>query len=263
MPTTLLVIDSFTDKPFGGNPAAVCILDGPADETWMKGVAREMNLAETAFLHRVSNAFSLRWLTPAVEVTLCGHATLAAAFALWQEGILKPGEIARFQTLSGELVCRCEGEWITMDFPAVPCEASPAPKGLSEALDCELAYCGYNGMDYLVEVANAEVLRGLKPNLTTLSTLPMRGLIITSRSEVAEFDFISRFFAPAVGVSEDPVTGSAHCALGPYWQPKLGKSDFTAYQASERGGVVKLSVMGDRVLLRGQAVMMSRVELLH
>lgn len=263
MPTTLHVIDAFTDKPFGGNPAAICILDEPADEKWMQLVAREMNHAETAFLHPIDGGLSLRWFTPTVEVKLCGHATLAAAFVLWETGALKPGEAARFQTLSGELICQRDGDWITMDFPAVPCEACSAPEGLAEALGCELAYCGSNGMDYLVEVTNADVLRGLKPNLTALAIFPVRGVIVTSRSDVPEFDFISRFFAPAAGVSEDPVTGSAHCALGPYWQPKLGKSDFTAYQASERGGLVKLSVTGDRVLLGGQAVMMSRVQLLH
>lgn len=263
MTTTLYVIDAFTDKPFCGNPAAVCVLDEPADETWMKLVAREMNLSETAFLHPIEDGFSLRWLTPAVEVKLCGHATLAAAFLLWETGVLSPDQAARFHTLSGWLTCRRDGGWIEMDFPAVVCEPCDAPQGVAEALGCEPISCGFNGMDYLVEVASEKVLRGLNPNLSVLSLIPVRGVIVTSRSDAPEFDFISRFFAPAAGVNEDPVTGSAHCALGPYWQPKLGKSDFTAYQTSERGGVVKLSVKGDRVLLRGQAVMMSRVELLH
>ena len=263
MSQTFHIIDAFTDKPFGGNPAAVCLLEHPADETWMKLVAREMNLSETAFLHPIEGGFSLRWLTPAVEVKLCGHATLASAFTLWETGVLKPNEAARFQTLSGWLTCRSEGEWIAMDFPAKSCEPCAAPTGLAEALGCELIACGLNGMDYLVEVANETVLRGLKPNFTALSVLPVRGVIVTCRSESPEHDFLSRFFAPAAGVNEDPVTGSAHCALGPYWQAKLGKADFTAYQASERGGIVKLSVQGERVLLRGQAVMMSRVELMH
>jgi predicted PhzF superfamily epimerase YddE/YHI9 len=229
----------------------------------MKLVAREMNLSETAFLHPIDGGFSLRWLTPAVEVKLCGHATLAAAFALWETGLLSPDQEARFYTLSGWLTCRRDGSWIEMDFPAVVCETCAAPQVLSEALSCELVNCGFNGMDYLVELASERVLRGLKPNLMTLSMLPVRGVIVTSPSDTPEFDFVSRFFAPAAGVNEDPVTGSAHCALGPYWQPKLGKSDFTAFQASERGGLVKVSVRGDRVLLRGQAVLMSRVELLH
>jgi PhzF family phenazine biosynthesis protein len=263
MPTTLHIIDAFTAQPFGGNPAAVCLLDTPPDEAWMKLVAREMNLSETAFLHPIDGGFSLRWLTPAVEVKLCGHATLAAAFALWEMGVLPPEQEARFHTLSGWLRCRRDGGWIEMDFPAVVCEPCEAPLGLAEALGCELLACGFNGMDYLVEVTSEQVLRGLKPNFTALSTLPVRGVIATCRSETGEHDFVSRFFAPAAGVNEDPVTGSAHCALGPYWHAKLGKSDLSAYQASERGGLVQLSVKGDRVLLRGQAVMMSRLELLR
>jgi PhzF family phenazine biosynthesis protein len=263
MPTTLHIVDAFTDKPFGGNPAAVCLLKKAADETWMKQVAREMNLSETAFLHPIEGGFSLRWLTPSIEVKLCGHATLASAFALWETGVLTAVEKARFHTLSGWLTCQREGDWIAMDFPAVACQACIAPEGLSDALGCELVACGLNGMDYLVEVANETVLRELKPNFTALSVLPVRGIIVTCRSESTDHDFLSRFFAPAAGVNEDPVTGSAHCALGPYWQSKLHRSDFTAYQASERGGRVKLRVEGERVILRGQAVMMSKVELRH
>jgi PhzF family phenazine biosynthesis protein len=261
--TTLHIIDAFTDKPFSGNPAAVCLSAKPADDAWMKLVAREMNLSETAFLHPVEGGFSLRWLTPAVEVKLCGHATLASAFTLWETGVLETHERARFHTLSGWLTCRRADDWIEMDFPAKVCEPSPAPDGLADALGCEPLACGLNGMDYLVEVADEMVLRGLKPNFAALAALPVRGVIVTCRSESPEFDFISRFFAPAAGVNEDPVTGSAHCALGPYWQEKLGRSDFTAYQASERGGIVKVGVRGERVLLRGQAVMMGKVELKH
>jgi PhzF family phenazine biosynthesis protein len=150
-----------------------------------------------------------------------------------------------------------------MDFPAKATEPCVAPAGLSAALGAELQWVGSNGMDYLVELAEETMLRALRPDFTTLSELPVRGVIATSRSDSAKFDFLSRFFAPTVGVNEDPVTGSAHCALGPYWQLKLGKSDFTAFQASERGGIVKLSVRGERVLLLGQAVLMSRMELLH
>jgi PhzF family phenazine biosynthesis protein len=263
MSKTLHIIDAFTDQPFAGNPAAICILDQPVEDTWMKFVAREMNLSETAFLHPMEGGFALRWLTPTVEVKLCGHATLAAAFALWETGVLPADQKARFHTLSGWLTCRREGDWIEMDFPAVACEPCDAPAGMEQALGCELIACGFNGMDYLVEVASEKVLRGLKPNLTALSAFPVRGVIVTCRGETAEHDFLSRFFAPAAGVNEDPVTGSAHCALGPYWQGKLGQSDFTAFQASERGGLVKLSVRDDQVLLRGQAVMMSKVELMH
>ena len=259
----LNVVDAFADKPFAGNPAAVCVLDAPADETWMKLVAREMNLAETAFLYPIADGWSLRWFTPSVEVELCGHATLASAFTLWETGALRADETARFSTLSGWLTCRREHAWIEMDFPYQVCMTCESPDGLAEALGCEPLSCGLNSMDYLVEVANERTLRSLKPDFNAIANLPVRGVIATCRSESLEFDFVSRFFAPAVSVNEDPVTGSAHCALGPYWQTKLGKSDFTAYQASERGGLVRLSVRGDRVRLRGQAVMMSRVELLH
>jgi len=260
MELTLHVVDAFTNRPFAGNPAAVCVLESPADEAWMRLVAREMNLSETAFLHPIEGGWALRWFTPAVEVKLCGHATLASAFTLWETGVLPSDQTARFHTLSGWLSCRRVDDWIEMDFPAQACELCPPPMGLAAALGCELVACGLNGMDYLVEVANEGVLRGLKPNFTALAVLPVRGVIVTCRSESPEFDFVSRFFAPAAGVNEDPVTGSAHGALGPYWQAKLGQAEFTAYQASERGGIVKVSVRGERVLLSGQAVMMSRVE---
>jgi len=229
----------------------------------MQLVACEMNLSETAFLHRIKGGWSLRWFTPAVEVKLCGHATLASAHALWETGVVKREEPARFHTLSGWLTCRSAGEWIEMDFPARACVPCEPPAGLAEALGCEVRACGNNGMDYLAEVADETVLRALTPNFSALAKLPVRGVIVTCGSASPEFDFVSRFFAPAAGVNEDPVTGSAHCALGPWWQAKLGKADFTAHQASARGGTVKLSVRGERVLLRGQAVLMSRVELLH
>jgi PhzF family phenazine biosynthesis protein len=263
MSTLLHVIDAFTNQPFAGNPAAVCLLDGPAEVRWMQLVAREMNHAETAFLHPIAGGYSLRWFTPAVEVKLCGHATLASAFTLWETGVLKLDETAHFDTLSGWLNCTREGDWITMDFPALPVTPCETPGELTEELGSKITFCGGNGMDYLVEVADEPSLRALAPNFATLGKLPVRGIIVTCRSEPPIFDFVSRFFAPAAGVNEDPVTGSAHCALGPYWQARLGKSDFTAHQASERGGVVKVSVRGDRVVLRGQAVMMSRVELLR
>lgn len=259
--TILHIVDAFTNRPFAGNPAAVCVLNAPRSEAWMKLVAREMNLSETAFLHPIAGGWSLRWFTPAVEVKLCGHATLASAFALWETGALAAHEPARFQTLSGWLTCRRDGAWIEMDFPAAIAKPCAAPGGLEEALGCPLRSCGLNDMDYLVEVADEATVRALRPNFSALAVLPVRGVIVTARSAAAEFDFVSRFFAPAAGVNEDPVTGSAHCALGPFWQAKLGKADFNAFQTSERGGVVKVGVRGDRVLLSGQAVMMSRVEL--
>jgi PhzF family phenazine biosynthesis protein len=205
----------------------------------------------------------LRWFTPAVEVKLCGHATLASAFVLWHTGLLQHDQDARFHTLSGWLTCRHEGDWIAMDFPAHRPEPCPPPRRLGDALGCEFVATARSDMDFLVEVKDEATLRALRPNMPALRKLPARGIMVTSRTESPGCDFVSRFFAPAVGVDEDPVTGSAHCTLGPWWKAKLGKSELTAFQASERGGIVKLSVAGDRVILRGQAVMMSRLEMLH
>jgi PhzF family phenazine biosynthesis protein len=261
--TTLHVVDAFTDRPFTGNPAAVWIGARPADEAWMRLVARELNLSETAFLHPVEGGFSLRWFTPTAEVDLCGHATLGAAFALWETGALSNGAEAKFLTRSGWLRCTREGNWIVMDFPTLPCAPTVTPSGLAAALGAEPRDCAGNGMDLLVEIDDEATLRALRPDFARIAALPVRGVIVTARSLHPDFDFVSRFFAPAVGVPEDPVTGSAHCALGPYWQAKLGRSDLTGFQASARGGVVRMSVRGERIILRGQAVLMSRVELRH
>jgi PhzF family phenazine biosynthesis protein len=263
MERALFTVDAFTSTPFTGNPAAVCLLPEPAPEPWMRLLAREMNLSETAFLHPVEEGYSLRWLTPLVEVKLCGHATLAAAHVLWETGVLESRSAARFHTLSGLLTCTREGEWIEMDFPAKVCTPCAVPEGLERALGCPVLRCGNNGMDLLVEVENEGVLRGLSPDFAALGKLPVRGVIVTSGSASSEWDFVSRFFAPAAGVDEDPVTGSAHCALGPYWEAKTGRSDLRAFQASLRGGEVRLGVRGGRVLLRGQAVLMSRISLFH
>lgn len=258
----LHVVDAFTSEPFRGNPAAVCVTESPRDDHWMQKVAQEMNLSETAFLYPIDGGYHLRWFTPGAEVALCGHATLASAFTLWQTGALAPEAEARFSTLSGWLTCRKDGEQIAMDFPTKPITPCEAPQGLAEALGCTPIFVGINAMDYLVEVESAAVLRALQPNVTALAALPVRGVIVTSPSDQPEYDFLSRFFAPAVGVNEDPVTGSAHCAQGPYWEAKLGKSALVGYQASARGGVVTVRVEGERLQLCGQAVLVSRVELL-
>ncbi len=262
MPVSIVQVDAFSDKPFAGNPAAVCILPSARDDVWMQNVAREMNLSETAFLVREGDVFHLRWFTPAVEVALCGHATLGSAHVLWECGHLKPGQQARFRTLSGLLTAEQLGDWIEMDFPVKTEAAAEAPARLSEALGTGLKYVGRNQFDYLVEVESDGTLRGLKPNFSLLSELPVRGVIVTARSETAGFDFVSRFFAPKSGVNEDPVTGSAHCCLGPYWAKRLGKTELAAYQASARGGVVRVRLNGDRVILGGQAVTVLRGELL-
>jgi PhzF family phenazine biosynthesis protein len=255
-------VDAFTDKPFAGNPAAVCLLPAPRDESWMQSVAREMNLSETAFLVRQADGYALRWFTPSVEVALCGHATLASAHVLWEDGHLTPGQQARFHTKSGLLTGDRAGEWIELDFPAKREEPAPAPDGLAAALGVAPKYVGKNQFDYLVEVDGEATVRRLAPDHTALAALPVRGVIVTSRADSAGYDFVSRFFAPGSGVPEDPVTGSAHCALGPYWQARLGKSDLVAYQASPRGGVVRVRVVGERVKLGGKAVTVLRGELL-
>jgi PhzF family phenazine biosynthesis protein len=262
MGLTIMQVDAFTNKPFAGNPAAVCLLPEPRDETWMRDVAREMNLSETAYLYRHDDGFNLRWFTPAVEVALCGHATLASAHVLWETGELKSDEQARFFTLSGLLTAKREGDWIELDFPAKREEPAEAPDGLSRALGIEPVYVGRNAFDYLVEVESENVLRSIQPDFTSLRLLKVRGVIVTSLSDSPAYDFVSRFFAPGSGVDEDPVTGSAHCCLGPFWASRLDKQELTAYQASERGGVVRVRVDADRVHLGGQAVTVMRGELL-
>jgi PhzF family phenazine biosynthesis protein len=255
----LFHVDAFTNQRFGGNPAAVVVLEEAADEAWMQAVAAEMNLAETAFLFPEHDGFRLRWFTPAVEVELCGHATLASAHVLWEAGYLWAEEEARFYTLSGVLTARTEQGWIELNFPAVPEEGVAPEPGLLDALGIDEAqYVGRNKYDYLIEVGSAAEVRDLQPDLAALRKLGGRGVMVTARDESGEYDFVSRFFAPAAGINEDPVTGSAHCGLGPYWAKKLDKTDLTAYQASPRGGVVQVHVAGDRVLLRGQAVTVLR-----
>jgi PhzF family phenazine biosynthesis protein len=262
MPVRVVQVDAFTSQPFAGNPAAVCVLSAAADEQWMRDIAREMNLSETAFLHPEDGGYRLRWLTPAVEVDLCGHATLASAHVLWDEGHLPPDEDALFHTRSGLLTCRLkDGGWIEMNFPAKLAEPAEPPPQLGAALGAEMRYVGRNQFDYLVEVPDEATLRALQPNHHLLRQLPVRGVIVTARG--TEYDFVSRFFAPGSGIDEDPVTGSAHSALAPYWSSKLGKSEMTAFQASARGGVVKLRLERDRVYMSGQAVTVLRGELLY
>jgi PhzF family phenazine biosynthesis protein len=253
-------VDAFADRPFAGNPAAVCVLDGPAEERWMQLVAREMNLSETAYLHPEGDAFRLRWFTPVSEVDLCGHATLAAAHVLWEEGRLAEDAPARFRTRSGLLTAVRNDGWIELDFPAEPVEPAEVPPGLADALGASVRFVGRNRMDLLVEVESERGLRGLTPEIGRLGTIPVRGVIVTARGE-PPYDFVSRFFAPRLGVPEDPVCGSAHCALTPYWSERLGKRTLLAYQASERGGVLRLRDEGRRVSLGGQAVTVMTGEL--
>jgi PhzF family phenazine biosynthesis protein len=248
-------VDSFTNEPFKGNPAGVCILEEPANEAWMQHVAAEMNVAETAFVRkRRDGDYDLRWFTPAVEVELCGHATLATAHILWETGIQSPDERARFHTASGLLTADRRGGRIELDFPADPPAAVEPPDGLLDALGVAATYVGQTRFDYLVETENAGAVRRAAPDFRGLKRLGVRGAMITARSDDESFDFVSRFFAPGAGIDEDPVTGSAHCALAPYWGGKLGRDELVAYQASARGGVVHCRVVGDRVRLSGHAV---------
>jgi PhzF family phenazine biosynthesis protein len=255
-------VDAFTNRPFGGNPAGVCILPKPADDVWMLDVAREMNLAETAFLVKQKDGYDLRWFTPSVEVDLCGHATLASAHVLWEDAHLKPDAQARFNTKSGLLTADRRDGLIELDFPATPAAAAAPPVALEEALGAHARFVGRSKFDYLVEVEGASVVRSLAPDMTAIARMPARGVIVTSRAdEKSKYDFVSRFFAPQSGVPEDPVTGSAHCALAPYWSAKLGKKELLAYQASPRGGELRLRLVGDRVKIGGQAVTVLRGEL--
>jgi len=267
MSLPIYTVDAFTDRLFAGNPAAVCLVDAaPVEHAWMQSVAREMNLSETAFLRSRpgGDGFDLRWFTPAVEVDLCGHATLASAHVLWEAGRLPAEQPARFHTRSGLLSASRNGDGtIQMDFPAKPSTPVEAPNGLAEAVGVQLVSIFSNRMDYLVELVDERAVRDLRPDLRALKAVRARGVIVTARSDDARYDFVSRFFAPAVGVDEDPVTGSAHCCLAPFWAERLGKAKLVGYQASARGGVVGVEISGDRVLLSGNAVTVLRGTLLQ
>ena len=254
-------VDAFTHRRFTGNPAAVCILAEPPAEWWMQDVAREMNLSETAFLLPHEEGYDLRWFTPTAEVDLCGHATLASAHVLWEEGHLDAGETARFHTRSGELTARRDGEWIEMDFPMERAEPVRAPEGLAEALGVEPRAVLRNRFDFLVELADEKAVRTLSPDFGRLRAIDARGVMVTSAGVGDGYHFVSRWFGPRVGVDEDPVTGSAHCALAPYWGERLGLEEMVGYQVSPRGGMVRTRLAGERVLLGGRAVTVLRGEL--
>ena len=256
------VVDAFTNRPFGGNPAAVVPLEHWKDDAWLQNVALEMNLSETAYLVRNSTGYDLRWFTPTTEVDLCGHATIASARVLVHLGQLNDGADVDFSTRSGVLRAHRAGSQIQLDFPALPVEPCDPPAGLLESLGVPPRYVGRSRFDLLVEVASAGVLRKLKPDIQRLGAIRCRGVIVTSASDEAQFDFMSRFFAPQVGVDEDPVCGSAHCCLAPYWGQRLGKPKMVAYQASARGGVIHVENRGDRVILGGEGVIFASGEIL-
>ena len=263
MTIPIFQVDAFTTEPFKGNPAGVCLLREPADPAWMQNVAKEMNLSETAFLVPRGDGFGLRWFTPLVEVELCGHATLSSAHILFEEKVLRPEQTARFETVSGLLTAARDSDWIELDFPARPARsASPAwAPDLIAALGVKPLFIGMSKEDVLVEVADEATVRKLEPDIPALASLPVRGVIVTSRATTPGFDFVSRFFAPAVGIAEDPVTGSSHTVLAPFWTERLKKPALTAYQASARGGVLKVRLAGDRVKIAGQALTVIKGEL--
>lgn len=261
MSTRITQVDAFTSQTFTGNPAGVCILKKFPAEDWMRNVAREMNVSETAFLAPEGDGYRLRWFTPAVEVDLCGHATLASAHVLWEDGHLPVGAQARFYTRSGPLTADRDGDWIEMNFPAKPPVAAEPPAGLVRALGIRVRAVTRNEFDYLIEAESQEAVRTAEPDFSALKKMEARGIIVTARSGEPGFDFVSRFFAPAVGIDEDPVTGSAHCALAPYWSALLDRTEMAGRQVSARGGVVRVRLQGDRVILAGQAVTVMTCEL--
>ena len=268
---SIIQVDAFTSQPFAGNSAAVCVLLTPQKPQWMQNVAHEMNLSETAFLVRQADGFDLRWFTPTTEVDLCGHATLASAHVLWSEGYLAPDAEARFQTRSGLLTANLltanshsqssKENWIELNFPAISTVAVPVPADLSAALGVSVHQVYEGSVGLVVEVDSETTVRNIQPNFELLKTIPCSGVIVTSRMD-SEFDFVSRYFAPNFGINEDPVTGSAHCCLATFWRDRLQKTEFLAYQASARGGVVKVRYEGNRVFLGGQAITVLRGELL-
>ncbi len=254
-------VNAFTDRPFGGNPAAVCWVESPVDSKWMQAVAAEMNLSETAFVRPLSSGLELRWFTPTVEVDLCGHATLATAHALWAQHGLPTKEPLRFHTRSGVLTCEKDGDFINLDFPATPPASAESDSLLVEGLGAAPAFVGRSRFDLLAVFESEEIVRSLQPDFQRLAQIPVRGVIVTAPSHDPCFDFVSRFFAPNVGVDEDPVCGSAHCCLTPYWGERLGQTELMAHQVSKRGGKLRLRWQGDRVLLGGQAVTIWQGEL--
>lgn len=261
------VIDAFTAVPFRGNPAAVCWLDSPRETRWMQSVAAEMNLSETAFVEPRPDGFGLRWFTSTIEVPLCGHATLASAHMLYASGRLARRESARFHTQSGLLTARADGNWIVLDFPAFESVPATPPSALIDAVGVrpiETRRVDRKGTDdyWILELASEAEVHGAAPRFTAMTACAPDPVIVTARSASADFDFVSRFFAPSHGIDEDPVTGAAHCMLGPYWRAKLGRDELVGYQASQRGGSVRVGVRGNRVELRGEAVTVSEGSIL-
>ena len=256
MEIPIFQVDAFSDVPFRGNPAAICLLDDPLSDDMMQNIAKEMNLSETAFVHeKPDGKLNLRWFTPMYEVDLCGHATLASAYVLWHQGRHEPSHSIEFQTKSGTLICNQTSEGVELDFPASPPESAEPPPGLVAALGKDPTFVGKSKFDYFLVYDDEENVRTMTPNFADLANVETRGVIVTAVSEDPEIDFVSRFFAPSAGIDEDPVTGSAHCCIAPYWSSVMNKRELVGYQASQRGGVIKIVYEPPRVRLAGQAVM--------
>lgn len=259
------LVDAFTKVPFKGNGAVVCFLEENRPEQWMQQVASEMNLSETAFLMREGNSFRLRWFTPAAEVSLCGHATLASAHALWEAGCLDPGEPAVFETRSGALTAVKKADWIEMEFPLYETREAEMPLGIVAALGvAPVAASEYRHGDsrlYLLELASEEEVLEAAPDFRALRDEDAEVAMITSRSQKPLYDYVVRFFAPAVGIDEDPVTGSAQCYLAPYWSERMHKSELTAFQASRRTGILRCRLGGSHVYISGQACTIAKGEM--
>ena len=254
MSIRIFQVDAFSSEPFKGNPACVCLMEEEKSDRWLQNVASEMNLSETAFVWKSAERFRLRWFTPLCEAELCGHATLATAHALWESEWLAAENSAHFDSLSGPLIASRRGIEITLDFPAKELnEDWTAPEGLFVALGAKPGNIVTDGTDLLLELESETAVRQLKPDFGKLAEVDTRGVIVTALSDEGDVDFVSRFFGPAVGIDEDPVTGSAHCLSGPYWAKKLNKNELRAFQASKRGGYLSVNVQGDRVYLGGQA----------
>ncbi len=250
----LYQVDSFTDQPFKGNPAGVCLLDGPRPNEWMRSLAAEMALSETAFVIRTGDDFTLRWFTPTIEIDLCGHATLASAHILWQNGIVSEAEPIRFHTRSGLLTITRSRDWIEMDFPARSYRPVAENEGVIDSVGAVPDEVYQSGENLLFVYESEKTIRKMSPNFSALGSYDYHGVIVTSPADSPQFDFVSRFFAPSIGINEDPVTGSSHCTLTLYWSERLRKTNMNALQVSRRGGVLKVRMSGERVYISGQAV---------
>ena len=268
MSIPLFLVDAFTSEKFAGNPAAVCLLEWAMPDDWMQSVATEMNLSDTAFAVKRPDGYDLRWFTPAMEVMLCGHATLATAYVLYETGALADDDVVHFNSRSGTLTARRRAEMIELDFPLKPAEAIAVAPALTDALRARIGYCGRTvsdggrEMNYIVELEDERTVRELVPDFQALRSLPGAVIATARADEGASYDFVSRFFAGSHGVDEDPVTGSAHCTLLPFWSERIGRTDLMGYQASKRGGYVQCRIADGRAKLGGSAVMVARGELM-